>query len=203
MSNDALPLLRCLGGTRPPFDVGADLAAVAAIPEAGRAELWRVLLPALGDELPEPMEAELDRFCERHGIHRATLARTLKAMRFLVRSASMLDLSPDLLTADVRDLTPAHAALAVPLVDHAYQQARPGLRADIVRRAIADHGKLLVGVDWRVDTLAMSRRGAALQTPVAFLTLHLQEGDRSERITVQALPEVLRDLRAIIDKVVP
>ena len=91
-----------------------------------------------------------------------------------------------------------HVVLAVNKMDLAgYDQARAVVRREIVRGALLDHGKLLTGVDWRIDTIAAASRGAKIAAPVVLLTLSYQEGEHRSRITLHATPDMLQELQQL------
>ena len=46
-----------------------------------------------------------------------------------------------------------------------------------------------------------SERGARLGTQVAMLTLHYREGAEAGRVTLQVLPDMMGELKAVCDKV--
>ncbi|WP_437668732.1 COMM domain-containing protein [Sorangium sp. So ce131] len=194
----ALPRLRCLGGAPPPPELAADLRRLLELPAGARQRLWEALGPSLAEPVPAAVERLLDEFCRRHEVDAEGLARVLKACRFLVREASKRDLDRAALATDLATLTPASVEegeqiQAVLLAG--YEKAKAVVRREILRGALLDHGKLLAGVDWRIDTISAASRGAKIEAPVVVLTLSYQEGGRSERITLQATPEMLRELQ--------
>ncbi len=65
---------------------------------------------------------------------------------------------------------------------------------------LADHGKVLTGLSWRVDNVTSSDRGADLASPVVFLTLRYQEGKDSDSVTLQLTPESLQELKAFMER---
>ncbi len=75
-----------------------------------------------------------------------------------------------------------------------YDAARAQVRRELVRGTLLDHGNVLDGVDWRLDHVSTSSRGGVLGEPVGVLTLRYRAGDREERLTVQLVPEALREL---------
>jgi hypothetical protein len=197
--------LHCLGGRGAPPDLGRDLRLVLRLPERAREHFWDALGPALAEPLPSSVEGLLDRFCRSFGIpDEELLARSIKACRFLVRAAVAADLSPALLGEDIARLLggPAspEAAILAPLLLSRYDEARAAVREEIVRKSIADHGLLLEGVQWRVDRVARSSHGK-VGIPVAVLTLQYRQGDRSDRITLQLLPDMVEALRRACEDV--
>ena len=104
------------------------------------------------------------------------------------------------LAEDLDRLCPGEL-LVKELVLAGYGPAKERIRHEIVKAAVADHGKLLVGVKWRLDAIQASEGGAKLGTPVALLTLHYLEGAESGRVTLQVLPDMMGELRDVCGKV--
>ncbi len=201
--DDGTPLpipLRCLGGEPAPPELAGDLRRVVALPAEALRRFWHVLGPSLDEPLPPQAAALLDAYCKEHQLDASSLARAVKACRFLLREAAGRDLSTDDFVADVAALQPApqlQSPGAVSLSDllrAGYERARAQVRAEILRGALSAHGNLLVGLDWRVDTMETSDRGARLRAPVALVTLRYREGGEQKRITLQVLPDMLAEL---------
>ena len=57
-----------------------------------------------------------------------------------------------------------------------------------------------MGIDWRVDNVTASDRGAKLDTTVVLLTLRYRENNRVERISLQLTPEAIRELKSFSDR---
>jgi hypothetical protein len=74
------------------------------------------------------------------------------------------------------------------------------VRAELLRGTIADHGKLVEGIDWRIDSISASDRGESFGYAIGVLTFRYREGEERSRITVQLLPDALAELRAICDR---
>ena len=78
-----------------------------------------------------------------------------------------------------------------------YAMAMTALRGDMALGALADHGKVVDGVAWRVEHVTASNRGQGLDVPVVVLTLAYREGERRDRVTLQLLPDALVELQAM------
>jgi hypothetical protein len=192
--------LYCLGGGEPPPDLGADLSRLSRLPSEALEKLWQVLTPCLAETLSKETEELLDVFCAAYRVDDDDLARAVKACRFVIRSAAQRDLPAGALAADLDRLCPAEPRVKeILLAGHA--PAKEQIRREILAAAVADHGKLLVGVSLRLDTIQASERGARLQTPVAMLTLHYREGAEAGRVTVQVLPDMFESLRRSFEQV--
>lgn len=191
--------LHCLGGSGAPPGIAEDLARLPELPATARQSLWEALGPCLVDPLDQQVEELLSRFCRVHRADDDRVAAVIKACRFLLREACSLDLSRALFAEDLARLSGPDAELAAILLP-GYDAAKAQIRAEILRGSLADHGKLLEGIDWRVDYLTTSSRGDKLRIPVALLTLRYREGKRKKRVTLQLLPDAIKDLRAICDR---
>lgn len=192
------PPLHTFGGAAADPEIVEDLLRIRELPASARARFWEALGPSLSDPIAPEVEGLLDRFVARHGADAGALAPALKAARALVRRASAIDLDAARFAEDLVALSAGAADLGEVLLP-GYEKARALLRAEIARRAVADHGRLLENVAWRVDRLSASDQGSGLSLPVVTLTLHYREGGRQERISVQVLPDVLAEIRAICD----
>jgi hypothetical protein len=183
-----------------PAEIVGDLRKLLELPPRARQTLWDVLGVCLGAQIPAAAEARLTEFCKAHGADQGELAAAIKACRFLLRSAVSLDLSRAVFAEDLASLAGEGRELSELLLA-GYDSAKKLIRAEILQGALADHGKLCEGIDWRVDYLASSNRGEKLRIPVAMLTLRYREGSQSDRITLQFLPDAIRDLRKICDQI--
>jgi COMM domain len=192
--------LHCLGGVSAPIEIVGDLRKLLDLPPLARQTLWDVLGPCLGAQIPPSAEARLTEFCRVHDANEGALAAAIKACRFLLRSAVSLDLSRAVFAEDLASLAGSNKEISEILLA-GYDSAKALIRAEILQGALADHGKLCEAIDWRVDYLASSNRGEKLRIPVAMLTLRYREGSRSDRITLQFLPDAIKDLRKICDQI--
>jgi hypothetical protein len=139
-------------------------------------------------------------FCAAYHVDEDALAPAIKACRFVIREAARRDVPAGALGEDLDRLCPGEL-LVKELVLAGYEPARDRMRHEMVKAAIADHGKLLVGINWRVDAIQASERGMKLRMPVAMLTLHYREGAEMGRVTLQVLPDMVGELRGVCDKV--
>jgi hypothetical protein len=195
------PRLACLGGEPAPAELAHDLTRLLELPAPAKAALWRVLAPSLEEHIDDRTEKLLTAFCTDFEVEDDALARPLKAARHLFREAAKRAISRDAFEHDLRVLVGEERGRSVAsILTLHYDEALRAIRTDIVRAALLDHGSLLLGLDWRVDTIATSPRGKKLGTSVALLTFKYKNGERTERLTVQALPDVLGEMRAALDE---
>jgi hypothetical protein len=168
------------------------------MPAAATRQLYRVLGPCLGERVPDGAERSIDQFCTDTGVSGAELARVLRACRFFLRQAAAFDLSATEMGEDLAALGDTGEIQAILLPG--YEAAKSLVKGEIALAALADHGKLVEHVDWRVDRVTTSNRGEKLEVPVTVVTLRYREGELRSRITLQLLPAALRELRAMCDR---
>jgi hypothetical protein len=189
-----------LGGNEAPPDLGADLLRLLRLPAEALQKIWQVLAPSLAEPIARETEQLLDVFCAAYKVDDEDLARVLKGCRFLIREAAQRDVPAAALADDLDRLCPDDP-LVKEIVLAGYEPAKEALRHEIVKAAVADHGKLLLGVKWRLDTIQASERGAKLRMPVAMLTLLYRDGMEMGHVTLQVLPDMMGELKTVCEKV--
>lgn len=192
--------LHCLGGGGAPPDLGADLRRLLALPAPALMRFWQVLGPALAETLSPETARLLDVFTSAYALDGQSLALAVKACRFLVREAAARDLPAAALAEDLGRLCGDAPGVGEILLA-GYEPAREQIRRDILRAALADHGKVLVGARWRVDRIQACERGARIGAPVALLTLSYCEGPARKRLTLQVLPDMVGELKGICESI--
>lgn len=189
--------LACLDDRPAPPELGPALAGLARW-SADQQALLPELVPPCLDPLPEDqLEARIGRFCRRHELPADLAPPALKAIRFLLRACAAMNGEPEMIRRDVEALLGSDelAALLVPI----YVEVLPALRQEILQATIAGHGRVLVGLEWRIDTIGSSNRGRGINAPVAQMTFHVQQGGQAESVTIQMLPDMVRQLRDTCD----
>ncbi|APR75283.1 Hypothetical protein A7982_00629 [Minicystis rosea] len=187
--------LHSLGGGAPPPEIAADLLRLLELPEGAQQHIWEALGPSLDEPIPNEVEALLTRFARRHDAETDALSRALKACRFLLRAAALFDLDRARFAEDLERLAgDAQAARVKARLLPGFDVAKAHVRASEVRRTLADHGRVVEGVDWRIERIEASNRAASLDERVAVVTLRCREGDRRERITLYLDESALAEL---------
>lgn len=191
--------LQCLSGAAAPPQVVAGWRKLARFPEVARQGFWDLLGLAVVEPGDPGHQERLEAFCRDQEMAMATVLQALQACDFLLGSATTLNLASEALRQDLTVLSEK----PIPLVDEflgRYESAKPLLRTRLMEATLADHGKLLTGLDWRVDNVTASDRGAQLNATVVYLTLRYRDGDDQNRVTFQLTPEALKKLRAFTDR---
>jgi hypothetical protein len=186
--------LKCLGGDPVPPSLASDLARIGALHPSARQAFWDALGPSLPEPVPPDVGAQLDAFCSAHSVTQDDLAPALKAVRFLVREAARRDISANDLEADLGSLVQDAAVRAV--VVGVYERARGEVQRGLLLRSLADHGNVVTGMAWRVDTVEASHHGLMKPTPIGVVTVVVQGGSAEHPMTLQITADHAKDLIA-------
>ncbi len=194
--------LRCLLGRAGPPELGSELAALLELPGAVQATWAEVMEANLTPVLDDRAETAMKRYGRKHDVALGQLAAPAKACRFLFLQASRAGVDRDAFSADIGALVPAPAAARVrDLLLPIFDAAIPQLRQAAVFLSVADHGRVVRGVRWRVDVIKASTHGTNLGVPVATITLQYQEGPNAGHASYQILPEEAAELRRALDAI--
>jgi hypothetical protein len=178
------PTLHCCHGAPAPEGVVHDWKQLLALHTGAQ----QGFLELLTTSIVEPGEAALDNdlaaFCEVHELEPGPVLRALKACQFLLRRSAALDLDAQHFTDDLQKLSPEDPTGARLLASR-YLPLKQRVREHMLDLSLADHGNVLVGLDWRIDHVASTDRAVNLNAPVVFLSLRLRDGETTQRLTVQ------------------
>jgi hypothetical protein len=191
--------LKCCQGNPAPSFVVDGWKRFIGFPEQARNGFMSLLAPAMREPADPENRQRVGIFSNGHGLAEEDVVAALRSCDFLLRQASMLDLDADAFQQDLAVLSGGDHQAAGPVLAN-YNAAKANLRLQILGETLADHGKVLVGLDWRVDNITASDRGVQLNSDVVFLTLRYREGSRVERITLQLTPEAVKELRLFCEK---
>lgn len=183
-------------GKDAPIELGDNLATLLSLPEAVQKTYAEVLEPNLAPILDDRTETRVKRYCLRYEIEPAVLAPSVKACRFLFTSAVKACIDREAFIADVEALLPPAASprvleLLLPLFDVAF----PKLMQAAVFQSVAEHGKVVRAVHWRMDMIKASDHAMNLDVPVATITLQFQEGPTAGQASFQLLPDQAEELK--------
>jgi hypothetical protein len=168
-------------------------------PEKAMNNFWGILRPALMQPANPSNKQRIESFSREHGLSDKEVVSAMRSCDFLLRQASALDMDVTPFRQDLAALSEGDEQGAEVILSQ-YEGAKADLRKVIIKESLADHGKVLVGIDWRVDNVTASDRGAQLDTTVVLLTLRYRENNRVERITLQLTPEAMKELKLFCDR---
>lgn len=195
------PSLASFEGGSGPTIVSAAWRAYCEFEEPLRRELPHLIQKVLEDPADPANDGRFNAFCSHFSVPRETLSEVVQGLNLLIGHASALGIEVAAIRSDLIALGGGETNQADPIVK-LYEVVRPMLRTRLVEQTLSDHGRLLTGVDWRVDELKVSDRGAGLDTSVMHLTLRYREGNETSRISLQLVPEMARRLRDACARVV-
>jgi hypothetical protein len=181
-----------------PGELARDLGLVADLPARTRDALWSVLGPSLRRDVPDSIDAAIEGFCSAHACPADDLAKTIGAWRRVLRGAHTRGMSLDDVVAEVEG-TLGGAAWVRAFVAPGFEAAMTQLSREAGHLATLEHGRVLVGADFRVDTIELSQHGPST-AKVTMLTLRTRDGTREERLTVASGKEALLALRDAVDR---
>ncbi|MGE3164092.1 MAG: COMM domain-containing protein [Planctomycetota bacterium] len=193
-----LRLHACAGNPPPPTILGG-WDTFLALPSAARADFLALLDHGIRQPLDPSYQGALRQLCQAHALDEAATLAALHACEYLLRQASGLNIDRNALRQDLGALSGNDFSAAGAILER-FDTFRPEFRRAIFQESLADHGKVLVGLDWRVDNLVNSDRGSQLHASVVFLTLRYRDGDRVDRISLQLTPEALQELRRFTER---
>jgi len=148
-------------------------------PEQARKGFWGVLFPALLEPANPSNKQRVESFSREYGLEEEAVVSAMRGCDFLLRQASALDMDAAPFRQDLAALSEGDEQ-GVEVIVSRYDGAKADLRKVIIQESLADHGKVLVGMDWRMDNVSASNRGAKLNTTVVLLTLKYRENNRIE-----------------------
>lgn len=188
--------LRCLGGEPPPPELAAELATLLTLPASVLDTYAEVLEVSLAPVLDDRAETFIKRYGRKHDVEPERLAPSVKAIRFLFTRAVQAGTDRGDFVHDVEALLPpaeAEHVLArlLPLFDVAF----PKLRHHAAFLSVAEHGRVVRAVRWRLDVVKASDHGARIDVPVATVTFQYQQGPNAGQESYQLLPEQAAELR--------
>jgi len=191
--------LHCFGDRPAPPQVLDGWKQLLGFPRAARDGFWNLLGIALMEPANPKFHERLEAFCREHALAEKHAVGAIKACDILLRQASALDLDRERFGEDLAALSDGQQDGPELLLSR-YDAVKLELRKRILEGSLADHGKVFVGLDWRLDTVASSDRGAGINADVILLTLRYREGERLERITLQLTPEGLKELKLFTER---
>lgn len=197
--------LHCTRGDDAPSGLTDDARELLALPAEVKARFADVVGPYLHGEPDQAQQSTLQRLCEESDIPPERLIGPIRAGRFLVTSAAKASLTTESFSEDIARLHDDPHAIRelIQLLMPVYEKEAPALRAAIVERTVAEHGRLVESAHWRIDNIVNSEHGDGINVPVAVLTFDYREGEKRDRVTLHLLPEQLNQLRSACLQMIP
>jgi hypothetical protein len=192
-------MLKCCQDRPVPHAVVEGWKQFLGFPEKAMNSFWGILRPALMQPANPKNRQRIESFCGDYGLIEKDVVAALRGCDFLMRQASALDMDATPFRQDLAALSEGDEQGAEVILSQ-YEGAKADLRKQIIQESLADHGNVLVGIDWRVDNVTVSDRGTKLNTTVVLLTLRYRDANRTERITLQLTTEAMKELKLFCDR---
>jgi hypothetical protein len=191
--------LQCLQGAPAPEIVVRGWEAFVAMPQDARDDVVELALRVFYAPEDPRWERERAELARRHSLAPRQIEIAVNGCGWLVERAAATNLPLQSFRDDVVALCGEAPDAGQEFIQR-YEGIRAELRQLITQRSLTDHGKVLVALEWRVDTVSASHRGAQLDTAVIFLTLRYMEAEEQKRITLQLTQPALHELKTFLDR---
>jgi len=191
--------LNCLEGRPAPPIVLEGWKQLSAIPQEAWQSFWLLLAPMLLTPNNKANQELIALFCEENELAPEAALAAVGCCELLLKQAAALDLDEAAFRHDLQLLSNGGDALAR-FVGTRYPEAKKELRKQIFMETLAAHGKVMTGLEWRLDHLQHSSRGNRLNSDIVILTLNYREGQTQDRISLQLTRETALELKAFCDR---
>jgi hypothetical protein len=191
--------LKCCQDRPVPEAVVESWKQFLGFPEKAINNFWVILRPVLMQPTNPNSRQRIESFCGDYELEETDVVAALRSCDFLMRQAAALDMDATAFRQDLAALSEGTEQGAEVILSQ-YEGAKAELRKVIIQESLADHGNVLVGIDWRVDNVTASDRGTKLNTVVVLLTLRYRDANRTERITLQLTPEAMKEFKLFCDR---
>lgn len=192
--------LHSFGGNPAPPTVADGWRRLLGFSQEARHDFWDLIAPVLRQPADPDNQNRIEALCRDHTLAEQDAVAALQACGLLLRQASAHDLDREHFRQDLAALSNGEPGGAE-VLSAKYEDMKGELRQRIVSESLIAHGKVLVGIEWRVDTVVNSDQGARLNATVILLTLRYRDGDRVERITLQLTPGALKELKLFTERI--
>lgn len=193
-----LPQLQSFPDGSAPTGLFSGFRALQSLPRGAQQNLWPLVQAELGEPDAHEYRQLVEAFCARFDVNAGPVLGAARACAFLFRHAASLRLDREAFTADLQQLA-AEAGTPDWLPSH-YEAVRDELRIRLLEDSLADHGKVLVGFDWRIDHVRVSNHGHMLDAPVVFLNLKYRQGKQHEQLPLQLTPSAMASLKDFLKR---
>lgn len=191
--------LHCLDGEGPSPEIVGGWRQYLALPKAARENIWDALLPVIVAPFGKEQGRLIGEFVASHDVPDAeTLMGALRCLCTLVRQAVARNLDRLVFEQDLRRLSGPNSGYDAVL--SGYETAKAVIGRSMASAALTDHGKVLNGLDWRIDKVVSSSHGGNTTGDVIFLTMRYVDGTEPGKVTLQVTPDVMRELKLFVDR---
>jgi hypothetical protein len=198
--NAEMPRLHLIGGQPAPPELTIGWKQLQQLPLKALANLWEVLMPVMAGAQGEAVQQQAEAFCKVYGVEEPHLNAVLHVGHQLVTRAAAANLDLLRFRADLLALS-GDDKTGVDIFEQGFEQAKQLARDKILETTLFDHGQVLTGMDWRLDSIQASDRGIELGMPVLLLTLRHRQRNEEKQTSLYLLPQLVTQLRQALQNI--
>lgn len=187
--------LNCLEGRPAPPVVMEGWKQLMTFPPQAWEAYWRLLLSALTTPENPAHQNLIGIFCKEFKIVPEAMLLSLGCGELLLRQAAVMNLAAVRFEEDLAALTAGGSDQLLRFMAPRYPEANQLLRNQILLDSLATHGKVMTGLNWRLDKVQHSSHGNHLNTDIILLTIDYREGKTQGAVTLQLTRDAARQLR--------
>ncbi len=187
--------LNCLEGRPAPPMVVEGWKQLRALPRPAWEPFWLLLAPVLMNPGHTANKELISLFCQEHKIQPEGMLVAIGCCELLLKQAAAMDLEEEQFHRDLTVLSGEETEELARFIIERFPKAKLGLRRKMLEESLTAHGKLMTGLEWRLDRVQHSSTGHRLDTDIVLLTLHYREGRKEDRITLQLTKEAAQEIK--------
>lgn len=190
--------LNSLNGRPAPPIVTEGWKRIQAFSAETLSAFWALLAPVLLTPENASNQELINLFCRENSVSPDVLLTAVGCCEVLLKQAAANDLSPEAFGQDVAALSGGAGELS-DFFTTRYPKAKSEFRKKILFETLSGHGKVMTGLQWRLDKVMHSSQGSRLDTDIVLLTLNYMESDRKGEITLQLTRDAAGELKHFCD----
>jgi hypothetical protein len=189
----------CFPEEGPPEGAITGVRMLLGLPRGAQTNLWHLIRVGLEEpETPEHRQ-QIENYAMRFEANPAQLIGAVRACQYILRQAAARKVELNDFLLDLQRLSGTDRGALELLAPH-YVRVRNQLRLQLLENTLADHGNVLVGFDWRIDTVNVSNHGEMDSVPVVFLNLVYRNGEETKKLPVQLSPSAIASLKDFLSR---
>lgn len=193
------PKLKIFQGREVPEPVLQGWASFMALPTSVQQGFMELLTATISESNEGAIHRAIQSFSQQQGLDPDGVGGALAATQTLLRQAAALDLEAADFVQDLQELS-GEDSRTPRIMAARFGPLKERVRETLLLQTLADHGKVLVDLDWRVDRVTSSDRLAAPDATVVLLSMTLQDAGGVERVSVQLTPQSVKLLQGFCNR---
>lgn len=189
-----IPLRSC-GGAAPPLPVVEGWKQYLELSDPVQLDVWKLVVDSLATpDDANKVQQRVEAVSAVHDVSAGDVVAASLACQVLLGGACAQDLTREEFEQDLKTLSEGRTD-GLEVILSRYDLVKAELRHVEDAQVMADHGKVLENVEWRLDKIVSSSRGYHRESDVIFLTIDYREGNTPGRMTFQVSARGLQSLK--------